>query len=371
MGRCYDRRVHSPPPRTPVERISIDTLLAWLDAATPMTLVDVREADEFAGGHLVGARNAPISLLPKGIDRTDVAPIVLYCARGPRAERAASLLIAEGCPRVVVVREGYEAWSARGLPVRADDGLADAQRARYARHLSLPELGVRGQRALASARVLVVGLGGLGSPIALYLAAAGVGTLGLADADRVELSNLQRQIIHGTERVGMRKVDSAAQALASLNPEVQLVTHAERVDSSRVDALIAEYDLVVDGTDNFATRYLLNDAAVRARKVVSHGSILRFEGQVSTFAPGEGPCYRCVYPSPPALGLVPSCGEAGVLGVLPGVIGAIQATEVIKRIVGVGASLVGRLLLYDALEMRFREMRARRDPHCRACGALT
>lgn len=351
----------------PEDPLTPDALRAALDAGEALTLLDVREPHEFAAGRIEGAVNLPLAELPAGVLRVVPdrgARVVVYCERGPRARRAREVLREVGFTNVRVMLPGYAAWPA----ATATTGLTASQRDRYARHLSLPEVGAAGQRALLDARVLLVGAGGLGSPVALYLAAAGVGTLGLIDDDRVEVSNLQRQVIHTTERVGALKVESAATALRALNPEVRVEAHAARLDRENVDGLLSRYDLVVDGTDNFATRYLLNDAAVRAGKTVVHGSVYRFEGQVSTFAPGEGPCYRCVYPAAPPSALAPPCGEAGVLGVLPGVIGAMQATEALKRLMGVGECLVGRLLTWDALTMQSRTLRVRRDPACAACG---
>lgn len=334
----------------------------------------MREDHEFRDGHIEGAVSAPRSSLESAIEsiapRRDT-PLVLYCQRNARSALAAATLVDMGYTRVERAEEGYASWLARGFPVTlpgGDAGLTDAQRQRYARHLLLPEVGAAGQRALLRARVLLLGAGGLGSPVALYLAAAGVGTLGIVDDDVVDVSNLQRQVLHTTARVGQRKVDSAERALAALNPEVRVVKHAERLVASNVDAIFAGYDLVVDGCDNFATRYLANDAALRAGMPVVHGSIHRFEGQATTFVPGEGACYRCLYPAPPPPELAPSCQAVGVLGVLPGVIGLIQATEALKRLMGRGEGLVDRLLTYDALEMRFRELRYRRDPRCAACG---
>lgn len=239
---------------------------------------------------------------------------------------------------------------------------------RYHRHIILPPVGSRGQRKLLAARVLVVGAGGLGSPALMYLAAAGVGTLGIVDFDRVDLSNLQRQILHGTEDVGRPKVESAAATIASLNPGVRVIQHPVALTSANAFEIIEDYDLIVDGTDNFAARYLINDAAVMDGKTVVHGSIYQFDGQVSVFRPREGPCYRCLFPAPPPPGTVPSCAEAGVLGVLPGVVGSLQALEAIKLIVGIGRPLIGRLVLFDALEMEFSEVRIRRDPGCPVCG---
>jgi molybdopterin/thiamine biosynthesis adenylyltransferase len=239
---------------------------------------------------------------------------------------------------------------------------------RYHRHIILPPVGSRGQRKLLAARVLVVGAGGLGSPAALYLAAAGVGTLGIVDFDTVDLSNLQRQILHGTEDVGRPKVDSAADTIASINPDVRVVKHPVALTSENAFEILDAYDYVLDGSDNFATRYLVNDASVIAGKTVIHGSIYQFDGQVTVFRPKEGPCYRCLFPQPPPPGAVPNCAEAGVLGVLPGIVGSLQAVETIKLIVGIGKPLIGRLLIFDALEMEFTEVRIRRDPNCPVCG---
>jgi molybdopterin/thiamine biosynthesis adenylyltransferase len=264
---------------------------------------------------------------------------------------------------------GFNKWKDDGRPWAAPQTLSPAQRNRYQRHLLLPEVGEVGQLKLLNSKVLLLGAGGLGSPAALYLAAAGVGTLGLVDADVVDASNLQRQILHATSRVGMPKVDSAEKALTDLNPDVKVVKFEERLDSSNVERIFAGFEVIVDGCDNFPTRYLVNDASVWMKKPVVHGSIFRFEGQVTTFIPGSGgPCYRCLYPEPPPPHLAPSCQEAGVLGILPGVIGVIQATEAIKLVLGRGNPLNGRLLTYDSLRMKFGELRLRRDKGCPVCG---
>jgi molybdopterin/thiamine biosynthesis adenylyltransferase len=263
---------------------------------------------------------------------------------------------------------GFEHWTALGLPSSQAVRLADDQRRRYSRHLLLPEVGAEGQATLLGSRVLLVGAGGLGSPAALYLAAAGVGTIGIVDFDVVDVSNLQRQVLHTTERVGTKKVASAATAIHALNPDVRVIAHDDVLGPGNVAELIAGYDVIVDGTDTFETRYTLNDAAVEAGITVVHASVFRFEGQVTTFVPGEGPCYRCLYPSPPPPELAPGCSVAGVLGVVPGVMGMLQATEGIKVLLGLGDSLAGRLLIYDALDGSFSELQLRRDPHCPACG---
>jgi len=274
-----------------------------------------------------------------------------------------------GYTRVASMAGGIARWQEAGYPVVRDRPLSAEQLERYSRHFLLRQLGEKGQRKLLDAKVLLVGAGGLGSPVALYLAAAGIGTLGIVDADVVDRSNLQRQVLHTTDRVGMRKTASAALAIQALNPDVQVREYPERLTVDNVMALFRDYDVIVDGSDNFPTRYLVNDAAVLVGRPVVHGSIFQFEGQASVFKPHEGPCYRCLFPTPPPPGMVPSCSEVGVLGVLPGVIGVIQATETIKLIIGQGEPLVGRLVLYDALAMRFREIRIRRDPDCPLCGA--
>ncbi len=350
--------------------LTLEALRARLDASEPMVLLDVREGDEWRGGHLPGALHLPRGHLESRIealvpDRS--TPLAVYCAGGTRAALAAATLRAMGYGSVVRVEPGFEAWAAQGWPVVVPRSLTEAQRSRYDRHLRLPEIGPTGQAALLDARVLLVGLGGLGSPVALYLAAAGVGTLGLLDDDTVQASNLQRQVIHGLGSLGRPKVDSAAEAIAGLNPDVVVTRLHTRLRANEAAGVLDGYDVIVDGSDNFPTRYLLNDAAVRAGKALVHGSVARFEGQVTTFVPG-GPCYRCLFPQPPPPGLGPSCQEAGVLGVLPGVVGLLQATEVLKLLLGRGEALVGRMLLYDALSMDFRTMRYGRAPGCPTCG---
>jgi molybdopterin/thiamine biosynthesis adenylyltransferase len=248
------------------------------------------------------------------------------------------------------------------------EGMSAEQRMRYSRHTLLPEVGVEGQLKLLNAKVLLVGAGGLGAPAALYLAAAGIGTLGLVDDDEVDESNLQRQVIHNTTRVGQPKTESARKTIEELNPDVKVVEHRTRLDATNIIDIISDYDVIVDGADNFPTRYLLNDASVRLRKPVVSASILAFDGQISTFVPFEGPCYRCLYPTPPPAELAPSCGAAGVLGVMAGVMGLLQANEVIKLVAGIGEPLIGRLLLYDSLGTRFTELKVRRDPECPICG---
>jgi molybdopterin/thiamine biosynthesis adenylyltransferase/rhodanese-related sulfurtransferase len=336
------------------------------------TVLDVREKQETDQGMLPGARHVPRGFLELRIEEavpdrnTDV---VLYCAGGTRSLLAARSLQDMGYTRVRSLAGGYGAWKDSGLPIEMPVRLTDAQRSRYSRHLMIPEVGEAGQAKLLKSKVLLIGAGGLGSPSALYLAAAGVGRLGLVDDDVVDESNLQRQILHTTDRVGMPKTESARIAIRGLNPEVKVDEHRTRLNRENAIELFSQYDLVVDGSDNFGTRYLVNDACVILQKPNVHGSIFRFDGQATTFVPGGGrPCYRCLFPEPPPPELAPSCQEAGVLGVLPGIIGLVQAVEAVKLILGKGEPLVGRLLLYDALEQKFREVKYTRDPHCPACG---
>ena len=354
------------------EIVEIEPEEAHVRAAASAVLVDVREADEWAGGHAPGALHIPRGFLEARIEdavRDRGAEVMLICAGGVRSAFAARSLQELGYTRVSSVAGGFRRWKEAGLPVVvARSALGAEQRQRYSRHLLVPEVGEAGQARLLESKVLLVGAGGLGSPAALYLAAAGVGTLGIVDSDVVDLSNLQRQVLHTNARVGRPKTESAAETIRALNPDVSVVRHDVRLDSSNVLEVMRPYDVVLDGCDNFATKYLLNDAAHLLGKPNVFGSIYRFEGQASVFVPGEGPCYRCLFPEPPPAGLAPSCDEAGVLGVLPGVVGLLQATEVVKLLLGRGRTLVGRLLTYDALEMRFEEYQARRDPRCRLCG---
>lgn len=335
------------------------------------TFVDVREQDEFDQGAIPGAVHIPRGFLEMRIEETlrePESPVVVFCAGGTRSLFAAETLQQLGYQNVFSMAGGFNGWKGTGLPWRIPQTLSPDQRRRYSRHLLIPEVGEEGQRKLLDARVLLVGAGGLGSPAALYLAAAGVGTLGIIDADVVDDSNLQRQVIHTAERLGIPKVESARIGIQALNPDVQVEKHEVHLDKSNVLDIFSQYDVILDGTDNFATRYLINDACVLLDKPNAHGSIFRFEGQATTFIPHVGPCYRCLFPSPPPPELAPSCAEAGVLGLLPGTIGIIQATEVAKLILGIGEPLVGRLLTYDALEMEFRELHLSRDPECPMCG---
>ncbi len=334
-----------------------------------VTFLDVREQDEYAQGTIPGAVFIPRghleSQVESRIDRD--TPVVVYCAGGVRSAFAAKTLTALGYETVESMAGGFGRWKDEGRPWITPAVLNADQRNRYARHVLLPEVGTEGQQKLLESKILLLGAGGLGSPAALYLAAAGVGTLGIVDMDVVDESNLQRQILHNLDRVGERKVDSAKKTLTQLNPDVDVVTYDVRFGADNVSEIIAGYDVVVDGTDNFPTRYLLNDASLNQRVPVVHGSIFRFEGQVTVFNPYVGPCYRCLLPEPPPAELAPSCAEAGVLGVLPGIIGSIQALEAIKILLNLGDTLEGRLLAYDALEQSFRTFKVRRDPECPAC----
>jgi molybdopterin/thiamine biosynthesis adenylyltransferase/rhodanese-related sulfurtransferase len=337
----------------------------------PGTIVlDVREADEYEQGTLPGAIHIPRGFLESQIESkvTDRdAPIVIYCAGGTRSAFAAETLGQLGYTDVVSMVGGFNKWKDEGRAWRTPATLTPEQRNRYQRHILLPEVDVAGQQRLLDSKVLLIGAGGLGSPAALYLAAAGVGTLGMIDMDVVDASNLQRQILHNMDRIGERKVDSAKKTLTLLNPDVNVVTYDVRLGADNVLQIFEGYDVIVDGTDNFPTRYLVNDASLKLDIPVVHGSIFRFEGQASVYLPHQGPCYRCQVPEPPPAELAPSCAEAGVLGVLPGIIGSIQAMEAIKLLLGLGDPLVGRLLAYDALEESFRTFRVNRDPECAAC----
>jgi molybdopterin/thiamine biosynthesis adenylyltransferase len=337
-----------------------------------VVLLDIREPHEHAEAHLEGDVLVPPVEVAERIDELAPDPsqrLILYCRSGARSARAVNLLKEQfGYDNAANVEGGILAWQEAGLPVDEAEGMTAEQRERYSRHTMLPEVGVEGQVKLLNSKVLLIGAGGLGAPAALYLAAAGVGTLGLVDDDVVDESNLQRQVIHNTERVGEPKTESARKTIEALNPEVDVVEHRTHLDASNVIEIIKDYDVIVDGADNFPTRYLLNDASVRLRKPVVSASILAFDGQISTFVPYEGPCYRCLYPTPPPAELAPSCGEAGVLGVMAGVLGLLQANEVIKLVAGIGEPLIGRLLLYDSLGTRFTELKVRRDPNCPICG---
>jgi molybdopterin/thiamine biosynthesis adenylyltransferase/rhodanese-related sulfurtransferase len=334
-------------------------------------VVDVREQQEFEQSHLPGAVHVPRGHLESRIEgaargRSD--RVVLYCASGNRSALAAKTLQDElGYENVESMTGGITLWKDRGYDVEVPRRLTDEQRERYSRHLLVPEIGIEGQLKMLDAKVLLLGAGGLGSPTALYLAAAGVGTLGIVDDDVVDLSNLQRQVVHTNARIGEAKVDSAEQAVNDLNPDVEVVKYQTRLDASNIMEIIDGYDVIVDGVDNFPTRYLLNDASVRRRIPVVSASILGFDGQISVFAPYQGPCYRCLYPTPPPAELAPSCGASGVLGALPGIMGVLQAIEVVKLVTGSGEPLIGRLVLYEALSTSFTDLKLRRDPDCPIC----
>ena len=334
-------------------------------------LLDVRESDEWRQGHLEGALPLPRGFLEIKVETAipdKNAPIIAYCAGGVRSLLAAKAMKEMGYQNVSSMSGGYAAWKNGGFKWVQDFQYTAEQLIRYSRHFLLPEVGEEGQAKLLQAKALLVGAGGLGSPAAYYLAAAGVGTLGIIDNDVVDISNLQRQILHTNDRVGTPKVESAKQTLEALNPDVKVIPYQAKLTSENIMDIIKNYDLVVDGCDNFPTRYLVNDACVLAGKPNVHGSIFQFEGQATVFYPGKGPCYRCLYPEPPPAEMAPSCAEAGVLGVLPGLIGVIEALEAIKIILGKGDTLVGRLVHFNTLTMEINTLKLRRDPSCPVCG---
>jgi sulfur-carrier protein adenylyltransferase/sulfurtransferase len=354
-----------------IEEIDAQTARERLDEDAP-AIVDVREQNEWDEGHIPGAVHVPRGFLESKIetavpDRSQ--PLIVYCAGGNRSAFSAKTLEELGYEDVMSLAGGFTDWKRNGLPVEVPRALADAQRRRYSRHILIPEVGEEGQQRLLDARILLIGAGGLGSPASLYLAAAGVGTLGIVDDDAVDETNLQRQIIHSTKRLGDSKAESAKRTIEALNPDVTVTVFKERLTSDNVDRILGEgWDVIVDGADNFPTRYLLNDASVWHEIPVVHGSIYRFEGQTTVFKPQEGPCYRCLFPEPPPPELAPSCAEGGVLGVLPGIVGSLQANEALKLVLKIGEPLVGRLLLFDALETTFTEISLHRDPDCPVCG---
>jgi molybdopterin/thiamine biosynthesis adenylyltransferase/rhodanese-related sulfurtransferase len=342
-----------------------------LASTTPPVLIDVRELDEFEQGAIRGAVHIPRGFLESRIETTVAdrsTSIILSCQSGARSAFAARALADLGYTDVASLAGGFSGWKQNGYAWETPATLDADKRRRYSRHILIPEVGEAGQLRLLSSKVLMIGAGGLGSPSALYLAAAGVGTIGIIDEDTVDDSNLQRQILHTTDRIGMAKTESARLTLTALNPDVEVVEYRERLTSANIDRIIAGYDVIVDGTDNFPTRYLLNDASLKHGIPVVHASIFRFEGQLTVFKPHEGPCYRCLFPEPPPAELAPSCAEGGVLGVLPGIMGTLQATEALKLLLGIGDTLAGRLLLVDALESSFHEVTLRRDPSCPVCG---
>ena len=357
--------------RSEISEIDATEARDRIDSGEPV-VVDVREQDEWDEGHIAGAVHIPRGHLESRIERLapDTSrPVIVYCSAGNRSAFAAKTLADLGFEDVVSLAGGFTDWKRNGFPVQLKTGLDGPQRARYSRHLLIPEVGEEGQLKLLDSKVLLIGAGGLGSPASLYLAAAGVGRIGVVDADVVDESNLQRQIVHSTESLGEPKVESARRAIEALNPDVEVVSYKERLTSENIERILADgWDVIVDGADNFPTRYLVNDASVWHGIPVVHGSIYRFEGQVTVFKPHEGPCYRCLFPTPPPPELAPSCAEGGVLGVLPGVIGSLQASEALKLALGIGEPLIGRLLLFDALAATFDEVKLRRDPDCPVCG---
>lgn len=340
-------------------------------AAARPAIIDCREPDEHAQGAIPGAVWIPRGFLESRIEKhvaDRAAPIVVYCASGNRSLFAVRTLAELGYTNARSLAGGFTAWKRAGQPWEMPATLRADQETRYSRHVLLPEVGVAGQQKLLASKVVCIGAGGLGSPSSMYLAAAGIGTLGLVDDDVVDASNLQRQILHGTDRLGTPKVESAERTLKNLNPDVRVEKHRARLTSANAIDLLRPYDVIIDGADNFATRYLVNDVALLLGKPVVHASIFRFEGQLTVFPASGSPCYRCLYPEPPPPEDAPSCAEGGVLGVLPGILGVLQATEAIKLILGIGQTLAGRLLVYDALATKFRELKLRRDPKCPTCG---
>ena len=369
MASTYDEILADA--RREIAEITADEAEKLLAGADGHVAVDVREKEEFREGHVPGALSLPRGFLEMQVE-TKVAdhdtPLVVYCQSGVRSMLAARQLKTMGYSSVCSMAGGYGDWKGAGHEWEKDFAFTPEQLERYSRHFLLPEVGEEGQAKLLKARVLCLGAGGLGSPAAYYLAAAGVGTIGIVDDDVVDMSNLQRQILHTNDRVGMAKTESAAITLTGLNPDINVVQHRTRLDSSNIMDILKDYDLVVDGCDNFPTRYLVNDACVMTGTPNVHGSIFQFEGQATVFHPGEGPCYRCLFPEPPPPGMAPSCQEAGVLGVLPGLVGCIQALEAMKLILGVGKPLIGRLAHIETLGMEIRLMKLRRDPACPMCG---
>jgi molybdopterin/thiamine biosynthesis adenylyltransferase/rhodanese-related sulfurtransferase len=369
MAKTYKQLMEEA--RRDIPEVSVEDVRQRLAGAGNATLLDVREKEEYREGHLDRALSLPRGFLEMRVEETVAdkeAPIIAYCAGGTRSLIAARTLKEMGYTNVVSMTGGFTAWKNAGLPFTQDRQFTPEQLTRYSRHFLLPEVGEAGQAKLLDAKVLLLGAGGLGSPTALYLAAAGVGTLGIVDHDVVDLSNLQRQILHNNERIGVPKVESARMTIESLNPDVRVVAHQERLSSDNVMEIFKPYDIIVDGCDNFPTRYLVNDACVMLGKPNVHGSIFQFEGMASVFAPGRGPCYRCLFPEPPPPGAAPSCAEAGVLGVLPGLVGCVQALETIKLILGAGRPLIGRMAHFDTLSMEVRVNRLQRDPNCPMCG---
>jgi len=369
MAKTYKQLMEEA--RREVPEVTVEEVKSRLERGERWTLLDVREREEYREGHLEGAVSLPRGFLEIRLEETvpdKSAPIIAYCAGGVRSLIAARTLKDMGYESVVSMSGGYTAWKGAGYKWVQDRQFTPEQITRYSRHFTLPEVGEKGQARLLDAKVLCIGAGGLGSPAAFYLAAAGVGTVGIVDHDVVDLSNLQRQILHTNERIGMLKTESTQKTLNALNPDVKVVPFSERLSSENVLRIIQDFDIIVNGCDNFPTRYLINDACVMTKKPLVDGSIFQFEGQATVFYPGRGPCYRCLFPEPPPPGAAPSCAEAGVLGVLPGLVGCVQALEAIKLILESGRPLVGRMLHFDTLSMEVRVLKLRRDPNCLVCG---
>jgi adenylyltransferase/sulfurtransferase len=368
MAKTYKQLMEEA--RQAIPEVSIEEVKNRMERGENWTLLDVREREEYREGHLEGAFSLPRGFLEIRVEETvpdKSAPIIAYCAGGVRSLIAARTLKEMGYENVVSMSGGYTAWKNAGHKWVADRQFTPDQITRYARHFTLPEVGEKGQAKLLEGKVLCVGAGGLGSPVAYYLAAAGVGTIGIIDHDVVDMSNLQRQILHTNDRVGMPKVESAQKTLNALNPDVKIIGFNERLSSENVMRIIKDFDVVVNGCDNFPTRYLINDACVMAKKPLVDGSIFQFEGQATVFYPGRGPCYRCLFPEPPPPGAAPSCAEAGVLGVLPGLVGCVQALEAMKLILGAGKPLIGRMIHFETLSSEVRVLKLRRDPNCLVC----
>ena len=357
--------------RKAIPEIDVAGAQGALGRTAKPALIDCREQNEFPGGVIPGALMIPRGRLEQRIEKNvpdHDREIIIYCESGNRSLFGQRTLAEMGYTNVRSLAGGIAAWKRAGLPIEMPKTLRTDQETRYSRHVLLPEVGLAGQQKLLASKVVCIGAGGLGSPSSMYLAAAGVGTLGMIDDDVVDASNLQRQILHGTDRLQTPKVESAERTLKNLNPDVAVEKHRARLTSANAIEILGRYDVIIDGADNFATRYLVNDVALKLGKPVIHASIFRFEGQLTVFPATGGPCYRCLYPEPPPPEDAPSCAEGGVLGVLPGVVGVLQATEAIKLILGIGDPLAGRLLVYDALKARFRELKLRRDPKCPTCG---
>jgi molybdopterin/thiamine biosynthesis adenylyltransferase/rhodanese-related sulfurtransferase len=368
MAKTYKQLMEEA--RKAIPEVSIDEVKSRVERGENWTLLDVREREEYREGHLEGAISLPRGFLEMRVEETvadKTKPIIAYCAGGVRSLIAARTLKEMGYENVVSMSGGYTAWKNAGHKWVADRQFTQEQITRYARHFTLPEVGEKGQAKLLEGKVLCIGAGGLGSPVAFYLAAAGVGTIGIIDNDVVDMSNLQRQILHTNDRVGMPKVESAQKTLNALNPDVKVIPINERLSSENVMRIIKDYDIVINGCDNFPTRYLINDACVMAKKPLVDGSIFQFEGQATVFYPDRGPCYRCLFPEPPPPGAAPSCAEAGVLGVLPGLVGCVQALEAMKLILGAGRPLIGRMMHFDTLSSEVRVLKLRRDPNCLVC----